>query len=178
MMERLMGVLTLKAPVYKQIAEDKSATTTAAIIVVVMALLTAVIGAITLSVLGSSLPADTPHPSLVGSIVRTLLTAILGWLAGSWVIAFVAKTFFGGKTNTGEMLRVFGFTQIFSILGIVPVCGTLAALVLSLIAAVIGIREAAEFSTGKAILTGVVAFIALLIVSAIVGGIMAAIGLV
>jgi len=178
MMDRLMGVLTLKAPVYKQIAEDKSATTTAAIIVVVMALLTAVIGAITLSVLGSSLPADTPHPSMLGTIVRTLLNAILGWLIGSWVIAFVAKTFFGGKTDTGEMLRVFGFTQIFSILGIVPICGGIVALVLSLIGAVIGIREAAGFDTMKAILTAVVAFVVLLIVFSIVGVIMAVIGLV
>lgn len=178
MMDRLIGVLMLKAPVYKQIAEDKSATTTAAIIVVVMALLTGVIGVIAFSVLGSTLPPGTPTPSFLGSIVRSLLGGILSWLVGSWVIAFVAKTFFGGKTDTGEMLRVFGFSQIFSILGIVPVCGAIVGLILSLIAAVIGVREAAGFDTMKAVLTCVVAFIALLIVGAIVTAVMAVTGLV
>lgn len=175
-MDRLMGVLTLKSPVYKQIAEDKSATTTAGIIVVVVSLIAGVLSAVFLSSFASSLPAGTPVPSFLGSVVRSLLSAILGWLVGSWVIAFIAKML-GGKTDTGEMLRVFGFTQIFGLLAIVPICGAIVGLVLSIIAAVIGIREAAEFSTGKAILTGVIALIALLIVASIVSVIMAAIGI-
>ncbi len=173
MMDRLLGVLTLKAPVYKQIAEDNSATTTAAIIVVVMALLSGILGA---AVLGAMGPSVAGSPSSVGFAVRTIVSAILGWLIGSWVIAFVAGLF-GGKTDTSEMLRVFGFTQIFTILAIIPVCGAIAGLVLSIIAAVIGIREAAGFSTGKAILTGIVAFIALFIVAAVVGIALAMVGL-
>jgi len=103
MMDRLMGVLTLKAPVYKQIAEDKSATTTAGIIVVVVSLISGVLGAVFLSSFASSLPAGTPVPSFLGSVIRALLAAILGWLVGSWVLGFVANML-GGKTDTGEML--------------------------------------------------------------------------
>jgi len=176
MMDRLMGGLTLKAPVYKQIAEDKSATTTAAIIVVVVSLIAGILGAIFLSSFASSLPAGTPVPSFLGSVIRSLVASVLGWLVGSWVIAFVANML-GGKTDTGEMLRVFGFTQIFGLLGIIPICGGIVGIVLSIIAAVIGIREAAEFSTGKAILTGVIALVAFFIVGAIVGAILGVIGL-
>jgi hypothetical protein len=172
-----MGVLTLKAPVYKQIADDKSATTTAAIIVVVMSILSGVIGVVLFSAMSSSLPPGTPQPSFIGSLIRSVVGALVSWLIGSWVIAFVAGLF-GGKTDTGEMLRVFGYTQIFTILGIIPVCGTIAGLILSIIAAVIGIREAAGFSTGKAVLTGVVAFIALFIVAAVLGIVFSAVGLV
>lgn len=174
MMDRLMGVLTLKAPVYKEIAEDKSATTTAAIIVVVMALLSGILGAVVVGAVAPSVPGG---PSPLGFAVRTIVSAIIGWLVGSWVIAFVANLF-GGKTDTGEMLRVFGFTQIFNILAIVPVCGSIAGLILSIIAAVIGIREAAGFGTDKAILTGIVAFIVLLIVGAVVSIFLAAVRLV
>ena len=178
-MDRIMGVLTLKAPVYKEIAEDQNATTTAAIIVVVMALVSGVLGAIMLVVLGSMLSPE--QAAQAGSPLKTavsnIVTAIVGWLVGSWVIAFVATTFLGGKTNTGEMLRVFGYTQIFQIFGIIPCLGTLVALVLSLIGAVIGIREAAEFSTGKAVLTGIIAFIILLIVGTIISIILGAVGL-
>ncbi len=170
MLDRLLGVIPLKAPVYKEIAEDKSATTTAAIIVIVMAIITGVVGGIILSATGTG--------SLIGFAVRTIINAIISWVIGAWVIAFVSKTFFGGKTDTGEMLRVFGFTQIFQIIGIVPCLGTIVALVLSLIAAVIGIREASEFDTTKAILTAVVAFIVLLIISAVIGLVLGLVGLV
>jgi hypothetical protein len=178
-MDRIMGVLTLKAPIYKQIAEDENATTTAAIIVVVMAIFAGVVGALLLGLVGSSLPPDqvAQAGTPLGVAIRTIINAIIGWLVGSWVIAFVSKTFFGGKTNTGEMLRVFGYTQIFQVFAIIPCLGTLVALVLSLIGAVIGIREASEFSTGKAVLTGIVAFVVLLIVSAIIGAVLAIAGL-
>lgn len=169
MLDRIMGVLMLKAPVYKEIAEDKSATTTAAIIVVVMAVITGVIGGVIYSMTGTG--------SAIGFIVRTIVTALISWVIGGWVIAFVSKTFFGGKTDTGEMLRVFGFTQIFQIIGIVPCLGTIVALVLSLIAAVIGIREASEFDTTKAILTAVVAFVVLIIVSFVITLLLGLVGL-
>jgi membrane-bound ClpP family serine protease len=59
---------------------------------------------------------------------------------------------------------IFTNSQVFQILNIIPCLGNIAALVLSLIGAVIGIREASEFSTGKAVLTGIVAFVILMIV--------------
>jgi hypothetical protein len=176
-MDRIIGVLTLKAPVYKEIAEDKNATMTAAIIVVVMAIITGVLGAVVLGVVGSGLPAGTPGTNPVVFAIKTIIQAIISWLIGGWVIAFVSKTFFGGKTDTMEMLRVFGYTQIFQIIGIVPCLGTIVALVLSLIAAVIGIREASEFDTTKAILTGIVAFIVLLIVGVVLGLLLGLVGL-
>ncbi len=48
---------------------------------------------------------------------------------------------------------------------------------MSVIGAIIGIREASEFDTTKAILTGVVGFIVLLIVGGIIGLILGAVGL-
>ncbi len=176
-MDRIMGILTLKAPVYKEVAEDKSATTTAAIIVVVMAVISAVVGGLILVVLGSVLPAGSAPLNPITSAIKTIISAIVSWLVGGWVIAFVSKTFFGGKTDTGEMLRVFGYTQIFQIIAIVPCIGTIIALVLSLIAAVIGIREASEFDTTKAILTAVIAFVILLIVGVILSTLLALVGL-
>ncbi len=181
MLDRLMGVLTLKAPVYRQIADDKSATGQAAIIVVVFAVIGALLGAIVTAVVGSSLAGTTgvtvPAASPVASFITTIVNAIIGWLVGSWVFAFVSKTFFGGKTATDEMLRVFGFTQIFQILSFIPCIGGIAALVLSVIGAIIGIREASEFDTTKAILTGVIGFVVLLVVYFIVGMILGAVGL-
>lgn len=164
-MDRIMGVLTLKAPVYRQIAEDQSATKTAAIIVAVVAVLSGVVGAAVLGALGSQLPqgfTSTPGGP-IGYAIQTILLSFLGWGIGSWVMGFVGNAL-GGKTNTGEMLRVFGFASIFNLLGIIPCLG-LIGWILGIIATVIGIREAAEVSTGKAIAIGIVGFIAIFILS-------------
>lgn len=168
-MDRIMGVLTLKAPVYRQIAEDKNATTTAGIIVVVMS----VIGGILAGVIESTM---VPNGSFLGALIRVILATLIGWGIGSFVLGIVANML-GGKTDTGEMLRVFGYTQIFQVLNIIPFCGAFAAFILSIIAAVIGIREAAEVSTGKAIVVGIVGFIVLVIVYLIIGFVLGALGL-
>lgn len=177
MLDRIMGIVTLKPATYRAVADDQNATGQAAIIVVVMAVVAAVIGAVVLSAFSTALPTGTAGGSTLGFIVRTIVNAIITWLVGSWVFAFVSTTFFGGKTNTGEMLRVFGFTQVFQILAIIPCLGAILALILSVIGAIIGIREASEFDTTKAILTGVVGFVILLVVSFVVALILGAVGL-
>ncbi len=176
--DRLIGVATLKAPIYREIADDTTATSQAAIVVVVMALIGGVIGAAILGAVGASLPQGAATGSPVAFAIRTIINTIISWLIGAWVFAFVSRTFFGGKTNTLEMARVFGFSQIFALLNIVPCIGTIVALILSVVAAIIGIREASEFDTNKAVMTGVVGFIVLIVVSAIIGAILGVFGLV
>lgn len=179
MLNRLIGVITFQPAAYREIAEDKTAIGQAAAIVVVMAVLSGVAGAMLIAVGRASLPRETVgNLTPLGWGAVSLVNVIVYWLVGSWVIAFVAKTFFGGKANTGAMLRVFGFTQIFQILAIVPYFGSFLGLVLAVIAAIVGIRAAADISTGKAILTGVIAFVVLLIAGFITLGIFTAVGLV
>lgn len=179
-MSRIMGVITLKAPVYREIADDTTATSQAAIIVVIFALVAAGVGAAVIAALGSSIPQGSQFGQSLNPVavaIRSFLQIIIGWLLGSWVFAFVSKTFFGGKTNTGEMLRVFGFTQVFQIFAIIPCCGWLIAWILGIIGAIIGIREASEFDTGKAVITGIVGLVALFIVYVIIGVVLGAVGL-
>jgi len=45
----------------------------------------------------------------------------------------------------------------------------LAALILSVVGAIIGIREAAEFSTGKAVVTGLIGLVILFIINIAIG---------
>ena len=149
--DRLMGILTFKAPTYKAVAEDKTATPTAAAIVVIVALVTGILGSV---FTGFSL----------GGIIGGVIAVLLAWLIGAFVLAFVAQSFFQGKTDTGEMLRMTGFAQIFSLLGIIPLIGWLLALVGLIVAYVIGIREAAEIDTTKAVLTGMITIVILFFV--------------
>ena len=163
LMDRLVGIITFKAPVYKEVAEDTTATGSAALIVIVVAVLAGLVGGI----IGGS-------RGLIGSLVTTVVIQLIGWVIGSWLLAFIAKQFFKGDTDTGEMLRVTGYTSIFNILGIIPFLGIIGS-ILQIVANIIGIREAAGFDTTKAILTAIIAGVIVFVIGLIIAGIFAAI---
>lgn len=159
--DRLMGVVTFKAPVYKDIAHDPAALQPAAIIVVAVAVISAVVSGL-LSGAG-----------IVFGLITAVLAVLLGWVVGSWLTAFVAKQFFQGQTNTGEMLRILGHTYIFQIVSIIPIIGGLIALVLNIIATIIAIREAASLDNTKALLTAIIVNVIVFVATLIIGGVIA-----
>ncbi len=160
--DRLMGILTFKAPVYKDIAHDPSAMQPAAIIVIAVAVVSGLVSGL----LGQG--------GLIVGLITAVLGVLLGWVIGSWLTAFVAKTVFKGETNTSEMLRVQGHTYIFNILGIIPVIGGIAAAVLSIVANVLAIREASGLDTTKSILTAVIVGVIVFVITGIIVGIFVA----
>jgi hypothetical protein len=97
------------------------------------------------------------------------------------VLAFVAKQL-DGKTSTSEMLRVTGYVSVFGVVSVlnifrlIPLLGCLTGLIslvvslLYLIGYMIGVREAAEFTTGKAIITAVVAVVVNFVIVVLIGG--------
>jgi hypothetical protein len=176
-MQRIMGVITLKAPVYKNIADDPAATPQARNVVIIVAILAAIFSGVGPVIFGSGLVAG------IVSAVLALAAVLISWFIGAWALAFVAKTFFKGQTETQNMLRVTGFTSVFQIvtyvLGLIPCVGALAALVgsiLQIIGNIIGIREAGGLDTTKAILTAIIAGVVVFIISAIIASIAALLG--
>jgi hypothetical protein len=161
LVNRLVGIVTFKTPVYKEVAEDKTATSMAAIIVIVVAVLVGLISGL----IGSG-------RSLIYTLIYTVAVQLIAWGVGSWLLAFIAKQLFHGDTDTGEMLRVTGYTSIFQILGIIPVLGIIGS-ILQAVANIIGIREAASFDTTKAILTVVIEWAIILIITVIIGTVLA-----
>lgn len=164
MFNRIMGIITLKAPTYKEVAEDPKATQEATIIVATVSIIQAILGF--LGIGGTSVGN--------GGVMRAILAivfAFITWYVAAWLLSVVAKAF-GGKTDTSEMLRVTGYVYVFNLVGILALLGLIApallcisgligfvALILSMIGYVIGVREAAEFSTGNAIITALIAVV-------------------
>lgn len=166
MFERIMGIITLKAPVYKAVAEDEKATKEAMMIVVAVSVLQGI-------VLGFLLPVSS---GFMGA-VSTILSGLVGWYVSAWLLATIAKAF-GGKTDTNEMLRVTGYVYIFNLAVVFNLAAWISTsllcvtsllaiviLVLSLVGYVIGVREAAEFSTGNAVVTALIAAVGAFIVN-------------
>jgi hypothetical protein len=171
-MDRIMGVLTLRVPTYREIADDPNATRPAGMIVALVALLTGFVAGL--------VRPDPQNPqallpvNFVDAFVIAILTvifALIAWFVSSWVLAFVSR-WFGGRTNTNEMLRVTGYVDLFGMVAIVALLAlvsqifvlivgiiTVIASILRMIGYIVGIREAAEFSTGNAIITAIFAVI-------------------
>jgi hypothetical protein len=180
MIDRIMGVITLKASVYKEIADDVNATPQATLILVIATLISEFFsGLISRSSTGAV------EVSLLGAIISAIVGLVVGlvaWVFTSWVLATVAKLL-DGNTNTAEMLRVTGYVRIFGLVSVVNIFQAISSSltcitglisfvvgILSLIGFVIGVREAAEFSTGKAVITGIIAAIVNFVIILLIGG--------
>lgn len=172
-MNRIPGILMLRVSTYREIADDPNATRLAMMIVGLVSFL---IGAVSGLV---RMDPDNPQQLLPVNPVAVaeyafigLIFGLIAWFVGAWVLALVAR-WFGGKTNTKEMLRVTGYVELFGLVSLIslillvsPVLFLVTSVVLfvvnvlRLLGYIVGIREAAEFSTGNAIVTGIFALLA------------------
>ena len=161
MIERMKGAALLDVATYEEVEADSTATPQAAGVVAIVAVASA-IGA-----LGQAGP---------GGIIGGLVAAFLGWLVWAGVTYLIGDKLLGGTATWGELLRTLGFAQspgVLYVLGIIPLLGGLirfAVLIWVLIAGIIAIRQALDFSTGKAVLTAVLGWLSLAILTVILGG--------
>lgn len=114
-------------------------------------------------------------PLVLGLIVGAVV-AVIGYFVWAWITYFVGTNLFKGTADYGEVRRTLGYAYApnsLRVLAFVPGVGGLLALIAglwSLVAGVVAIRQALDFSTGKAVLTVIVGWIVLAILMAVVGG--------
>jgi hypothetical protein len=160
--DRAKRVIQLDPPVFRTIARDPNATQQAAIVVGVVALAGAIGGA-----------GEGGEGIFVG-----LVGAFIGWLVFAGLAWFFGTNIFGTPTtatNWESLLRTMGYAQapgILSVFGFIPLLGWLAAFVggiWTIVTGIVAIRETLGFSTGRAIITAIIAAIASGMVMAIIG---------
>lgn len=151
--DRAKRVMQLDQPVFRTIARDPNATRQAAIVVGVVAIASAIGGA----------------NDGFGGIILGIIGALVGWLVFAGLAWFFGTNIFGTpttSTNWESLLRTLGYAQapnVLAIFGFIPLIGWIAAFIGSIwavVAAVIAIRETLAFSTGRAIITAIIAAIA------------------
>ena len=157
MVDRMIGAARLDVDTYEEVESDYSATGQAAIVVTIVAIASAIGGA------------GAGGVGIIGGV----LSAVVGWLLWAGIAYLIGDKLFGGTATWGELLRTIGFAQapgVLLILAIIPVLGWIVQFVVGiwlLVAGIIAIRQALDFSTGKAILTAIVGWIPLVIARAI-----------
>lgn len=153
---RMIGAATLDVATYEEVEHDTTATTQAGLVVVLAALAQGLASA--------------------SGVMSGIIGALLGWLAFAGLTYVIGTKFFKGTATWGELLRTLGFAYtvaILSILGIIPILGILVKLIVAiwfLVAAVVAIRQALDISTGKAVVTGLLSWVALVAIWMLIPG--------
>ena len=164
MLDRIIRIIKLDFTAFKEIESDPKATTEAAIVVAVASVLSAI---------GAAAGSQKPVMAFLGGVI----SGVVGWIVWSYVSHFVGGVLYKSQGTFENMLRVIGYAsapQLLGIFNIIPCVGWIAALaggILALIASVMAIREGLDLDTGKAIIVALVGFLALLLVSIVVGAI-------
>jgi hypothetical protein len=161
MTDRMKGAAMLDIPTYEEVEADESATGQAAAVVAIVAVCSA---------LGS-------WNAGIGAIIGGLFGALIGWLVWAGITYVIGDKVFGGTATWGELLRTLGFAQspgVLYILAFIPLLGWVvrfAVAIWVLVAGIIAIRQALDFSTGKAVLTALLGWLVVVIGTWLVIGI-------
>jgi hypothetical protein len=159
LIDRMRGAAMLNVATYEEVEADTTATGQAAIVVVIVAICSA-IGAI-----------GSPGPGIIAAPIA----AVVAWLLWAGVTYVIGDKLLGGTATWGELLRTLGFAQapgVLLVLGIIPLLGRVVVFAVSiwtLVTGIIAIRQALDFSTGKAVVTAVLSWIVVAIVVAVLG---------
>ena len=154
---RMIGAATLDVATYEEVEHDTTATTQAGLVVAIAALAQGIV-------------------SPVG-VISGIIGALLGWMAFAGLTYFIGTRIFKGTATWGELLRTLGFAYtvaIFSILGVIPILGIIVGLVVfvwGVAAAVVAIRQALDVTTGQAIVTGLLGWVAMAIIYMVMPGV-------
>ncbi|NJL06157.1 MAG: hypothetical protein HC911_14885 [Chloroflexaceae bacterium] len=199
LIERLQGIVTFKPEIYREVADDQDATMIAGLIIVIVSVVVGFISGLlsvpqlmssfqdpeVQQILGELGLDPTGSAAALGGLGLGLgflfafinpIFALIGWVIGSAIYAFITNAFFSGEATTGKMMRVFGHTSIFQLVSIVPCLGSLAIFVLGSISSVISIRESARITTTNAVITWVIPSLFVFLLICIMIGLLIALG--
>jgi hypothetical protein len=113
------------------------------------------------------------------SLLMAPVAQIFAWLIWAGVTYLIGTKIFNGTATWGELLRTLGFAQapgLLYLFAVLPVLGgsiRFAVAIWMLVAGVIAVRQALDFSTGKAVLTVIIGWFAMIIPAILFGGFLA-----
>jgi hypothetical protein len=160
LVQRMLVAATLNIDTFEEVEADETATIQAAAVVAMVAVASAIGGA------------GNENTSLFLAPVAQ----IIGWLIWAGVTFLIGSKLFHGTATWGELLRTLGFAQspgLLYLLAVLPLVGWVIRLVVPfwmLWAGVVAVRQALDFTTGKAVLTVIIGWIAMLIPVMLLGG--------
>lgn len=169
---RMVRAARLDVSLYEEVEHDSGANVQAFIVVLLVALATG-IG------MGLSYAMDSKASStFIGGLLIGLGTGVGGWLLWSLFAYWLGTSLFRGpetEATYGQLLRTLGFANtpgLLRIFAFIPFLGGIIAFVgfiWILVAGVIAVRQALDFSTWRAIGTCIVGWVMYILLVLLVG---------
>lgn len=171
--DRMIRAARLDASLYEEVEADDTATTQALMVVILSSICSGIGTAIGKAVTGHGIV------GIGAGLFGGLFSALIAWFIWSLITYFIGTKVFGGTASFDELLRTLGFSDspgVLLILSFIPILGGVISFVVwiwGLAAMVIAVRQALDFSTGKAVLTCIVGWIVAIIILVIIGIVLA-----
>lgn len=134
MFGRILGILTFRRAKYLEVGKDRKATGQAVILVVISSFIYCGFVEAYIVAGGQTGAGRATIAHIIGGGAAAFISTFFVWILDALLLVFIARLF-KGKTTVGEMLRVTGFVEVFSIL----------AWLLALVAVISGSASAAEY---------------------------------
>jgi hypothetical protein len=170
--KRMIRAAKLDIDLYEEVEADTSANGQAFVVVLLVSLATGI---------GTGIGGIIEHDAIwfLWGVLIGLATSIGGWLLWALLAYWLGTTIFRGpetEATYGQLLRTLGFAHspgAVRIFSFIPFLGGLISFVASvwfLIAGVIAVRQALDFSTGRAIATCIVGWLVYMLMLFLVVG--------
>jgi hypothetical protein len=180
--QRMLRAAKLDSQLYEEVEADSSATGQALLAVVLVSCASGIGTGISAAMKGSSSIAG-----FFGGLVSGIIGSLIVWFIFSLLCFWLGTTLFKGpetKSTLGELMRTLGFAYapgLLNVFSFIPMVGPIipfATWIWTIIASVIAIRQACDFTTGRAIGTAIIAAIIPLVImvllALLIGGAFAA----
>jgi len=171
MINRVVKAAMLDKEFYQK-AEADTSLTQEALMVVILVSVAGAVGSFIGGLIGGNI--GTAFLGLIVSVVMGVATYYI-W---AYVTYFVGTQLFNATADAGELLRVLGYAsgpRVLSILSFIPCVGGLAGLaggIWSLVAGFIGVKEALDLDTTKTLITVVIGWVIVTVISLVIGAVM------
>ncbi len=167
--ERIIGAFTFRSGIYAEVEEDTTFTTTAWILVAVVAFL---------NQLGSFASSELVN-WLVGAVVGTIF-AVVAFAVGALVINWVGRGVYKAEVTFDELVRTLGLAYVWQVVGVLGILSAFStalscllapvmviAAILLVVAWFIAAKEALDLDWVKTIITVILGWISLIVITAI-----------
>ena len=174
MLNRVIRAARLDVSLYNEVEADTSLNREALTVVIIVTILSAVGGFVGSLLLGVGIV-----PAILG-LAWAIIWGIAGYYVWAYLTWYIGTRVFKGTAEPDELLRTLGYAygpRVLGMLAVIPCVGGIAALIgaiWSLVTGVFAVREALDTTTGNAVITVLIGWAVLFIVSLVVGGILGA----
>jgi hypothetical protein len=164
LVKRMLRAARLDPALYREVAEDETATTEAMLVVVLAAVASGIGSAIGFYSSG-----------LFSGLASGIVSSLVGWAIMTFVTYLVVRMMFGSGVSYQNLLRPLGFARspgLLTVFGFVLFFGGVLRLLVAiwmLVTWIVAVRESTRITTVESVVTGIVASVGLWVVMWAVG---------